>query len=80
MCERAAKTWECEVADVEYQADGSVKHKSDADKHLTFQQIAMRQNATGGPITASSGVNPGGAGPSLATHIVDVEVDPTPVK
>ncbi len=43
---------------------------------MTFKQIAARQNATGGPITASAGVNPGGAGPSLATHIVDVEVDP----
>ena len=28
MCERAAKTWECELEDVAYQADGSVKHKS----------------------------------------------------
>ena len=48
----------------------------DADKQLTFKQIAARQNATGGPITGRAGVNPGGAGPSIATHIVDVEVDP----
>ena len=28
------------------------------------------------PLSGAPGVNPGGAGPSLATHIVDVEVDP----
>jgi len=76
MCERAAKTWDCDVEDVEYRSDAIVQHKKDADKQLTFQQIAARSNATGGPIIVSSGVNPGGAGPSLGTHIVDVEVDP----
>ncbi len=75
MRERAAKTWDCPVEDCEYK-DGTVVNIKNADQQLTFQQIAARQNATGGPITASAGVNPGGAGPSLATHIVDVEVDP----
>lgn len=51
-------------------------HTSDPEKRLTFKQIAGRQIATGGPIVGRAGVNPGGAGPSLATHIVDVEVDP----
>jgi xanthine dehydrogenase molybdenum-binding subunit len=75
MCARAARTWECPVEEVEYR-DGAVYHMKDADKQLTFKQIAARQNATGGPITGRAGVNPGGAGPSIATHIVDVEVDP----
>src|SRR5499426_1584476 len=75
MCARAARTWECPVEEVEYR-DGAVYHMKDADKQLTFQQIAARQNATGGPITGRAGVNPAGAGPSIATHIVDVEVDP----
>ena len=75
MCARAARTWECPVEEVEYR-DGVVCHMKDADKQLTFKQIAARQNATGGPITGRAGVNPGGAGPSIATHIVDVEVDP----
>lgn len=75
MCERAAKTWECPVEEVVYDA-GVLRHSTDADKQLTFKQIAARQNATGGPITGRAGINPGGAGPSLATHIVDVEVDP----
>lgn len=75
MCERAAKTWNVPVEEVLYH-DGVLTHAKDADKRLTFKQVAARQNATGGPIVASSGVNPGGAGPSLATHIVDLEVDP----
>lgn len=75
MRERAAKTWECPVEDVEYN-DGILTNTKQPDQQLTFQQVAARQNATGGPIIASAGVNPGGAGPSLATHIVDVEVDP----
>jgi xanthine dehydrogenase molybdenum-binding subunit len=75
MCERAAKTWECPVDEVVYE-DGGVRHKSDPERRLTFKQIAARQNPTGGPITGRAGVNPGGAGPSMGTHIVDVEVDP----
>jgi CO/xanthine dehydrogenase Mo-binding subunit len=75
MIERAAKIWEIPVEDVEYE-DGVLQHKMDTELKLTFRQLAARQNATGGPITGSAGVNPGGAGPCLATHIVDVEVDP----
>src|SRR5712692_1255708 len=75
MCERAARVWECPIEEVEYR-DGIVAHTKDADKQLTFKQIAARQNATGGPITGRAGVNPRGAGPSIAIHIVDVEVDP----
>ncbi len=75
MIERAAKVWEIPVEDVEY-AEGVLQHKSDSELHMTFKQMAARQNVTGGPITGRAGVNPGGAGPCLATHIVDVEVDP----
>jgi CO/xanthine dehydrogenase Mo-binding subunit len=73
--ERAAKTWGCAVEEVDYQ-DGVLVHTRNPEQRLTFKQVAARQNATGGPIIASVGVNPGGAGPSLGTHIVDVEVDP----
>jgi len=73
--ERAARVWECDLDDVEYK-DAVVTHKKDADKTLTLQQVAARQNATGGPITGRAGVNPSGPGPSISTHIVDVEVDP----
>ena len=75
MIRRAAKIWDIPEEDVEY-TDGVLQHKSDTELKLTFRQVAARQNATGGPITGRAGVNPGGAGPCLATHIVDVEVDP----
>ena len=75
MIQRAAKIWDIPEEDVEF-TDGVLQHKSDPELKLTFRQLAARQNATGGPITGRAGVNPGGAGPCLATHIVDVEVDP----
>jgi CO/xanthine dehydrogenase Mo-binding subunit len=75
MIARAAKIWDCPVEEVAYQ-DGVLQHARDADKRLTFKQIAARQNPTGGPITGRAGVNPSGPGPSIATHIVDLEVDP----
>ena len=75
MIERAAKIWDVAPADVEY-VDGVLQHKSDPELRLTFRQLAARQNPTGGPIVGRAGVNPPGAGPALATHIVDVEVDP----
>jgi hypothetical protein len=57
-------------------ADGMVRDTLDPERCLTFKQIAARQVATGGPIVGRSGVNPPGAGASMGTHIVDVEVDP----
>ena len=75
MIDRAAKIWEISPEDVEY-VDGVLQHASDPELRMTFRQLAARQNATGGPIVGSAGVNPGGAGPALGIHIVDVEVDP----
>ena len=75
MANRAARIWEVSPEDVEY-SGGVLQHKSDPELRLTFRQMAARQNGTGGPIVGRAGVNPGGAGPSIATHIVDVEVDP----
>jgi len=73
MIHRAAKIWDVDAADVEYE-DGVIQHKSDPELKLTFKQLAARQIPTGGPIVGSAGVNPPGAGPALATHVVDVEV------
>ena len=75
MKARAARIWEVSPEDVEY-VDGVLQHKSDPELRLTFRQMAARQTPTGGPIVGRAGVNPPGAGPALATHIVDVEVDP----
>ncbi len=75
MIARAARIWEVSPDDVEF-SGGILQHKSDPELRLTFRQMAARQNPTGGPIVGRAGVNPGGAGPAIATHIVDVEVDP----
>ena len=42
----------------------------------TFEELAGKLNETGGPVVASASVFPGKYGPSFATHIADVEVDP----
>jgi len=75
MVERAAQLWEVEADQVEY-VDGVLRHRENSEEPMRFAQVAARQNETGGPIVGRAGVNPGGAGPALAVHIVDVEVDP----
>ncbi len=75
MVERAAQLWEVEVDKVEY-VDGVLYLQEDTTECLSFAQVASYQNETGGPIVGRAGVNPDGAGPALAVHIVDVEVDP----
>ena len=74
MRERAARIWDIPLDDVEYAA-GVLQHQSDPELRLTFKQLAARQVGTGGPIVGRAGVNPPGAGPSIAVHLVDVEVD-----
>ena len=74
MIARAARIWEVEPDDVLFE-DGVLKHCSDDQLQMTFQQLAARQVPTGGPIVGRGGVNPGGAGPCIGVHIVDVEVD-----
>ncbi len=75
LVERAALIWECDPDQVEY-GDGALRNTVDPDKQLTLKDIASRAIATGGAIVGRAGVNPSGAGPTIATHIVDVEVDP----
>ncbi|MGE3538240.1 MAG: xanthine dehydrogenase family protein molybdopterin-binding subunit [Candidatus Tectimicrobiota bacterium] len=75
MLERVAKVWEVSPEDLEY-VNGGVQQKSNPAQRMTFKQIAARQIPTGGPIVGAAGVNPPGPGPALATHIVDLEVDP----
>ena len=74
MIARAARIWEVEEEDVVFE-DGVLTHRADDQLRLTFQQLAARQVPTGGPIVGRGGVNPGGAGPAIASHVVDVEVD-----
>jgi len=75
MSERAAKIWEVSPEDVEF-AGGVFTCRSKPDLRLPFKQLAARLNGTGGPIVGRANINPRGAAPGLAVHIVDVEVDP----
>ncbi len=45
-------------------------------QHLTFKEAAKTLHSFNVPVIASVGLNPKGAGPAFATHVVDVEVDP----
>jgi xanthine dehydrogenase molybdenum-binding subunit len=75
MIERAAKIWEVDPLDVEY-TGGVLTYTKNPELRMTFRELARRLNATGGPIVGRANVAPRGAGPGLAVHIVDVEVDP----
>jgi CO/xanthine dehydrogenase Mo-binding subunit len=77
LCERAAKTWGCDVAQVEFVDGRCQPTKASGLDHapLTVEQIARAMGRTGGPINGQAQVNPRGAGPGFATHLCDVEVD-----
>ena len=74
MVQRAATIWDVSADDVEYQ-DAVISHKSDPELRMTFKQLAARLNGTGGPIVGRANVDPRGAGPAFAVHLVDLEVD-----
>jgi CO/xanthine dehydrogenase Mo-binding subunit len=72
---RAALLWEVSLDKVEW-VDGHARLISgDKPKTMSLAQIAKQAGKTGGPIMANCSMNVTGAGPSLGTHIVDVEVD-----
>jgi len=69
---RAAELWEVNPEIVTYK-DGVF---ATDDRRLNFKELAARLDETGSPVMASATVHPESYGPSFATHIVDVEVDP----
>ena len=74
--ERVAKTWEKKPEDVVF-ADGLFSPGSgNGVKPMTLKQLAPRLARTGGPIIGRATVNARGVGPSFATTLIDVEVDP----
>ena len=74
MCKRAAKIWDVDAEDVEYEGS-SIRHKSDPALKISFHELSSILNSTGGPIVGRATVNPGGVGNAFAVHIVDVAVD-----
>ena len=78
LCKRAALIWGVDEDGVVWE-DGAAKPASSnvGDfKPLSLKDIAAKAAATGGPITASAGVNAGGQAPGFAAQFFDVEVDP----
>jgi CO/xanthine dehydrogenase Mo-binding subunit len=72
--ERAAKIWEIPVDNVIWE-DGHARAITDDSKRLSLADLAKTMGKTGGPIVGNAAINAQGAGPSLATHLVDVDVD-----
>jgi CO/xanthine dehydrogenase Mo-binding subunit len=75
---RAALTWDVDVDGVIWE-DGAAKPASTnvGDfEPLSLAELTAKAAQTGGPIGAAGQVNAGGVSPGLATHVVDVEVDP----
>ncbi len=71
---RASLIWDTDPENVEY-VDGALRHKSDTELRLTFEEIAGMLPSTGGPVVGRANMNPGGSGGSYAANIVDVDVD-----
>ena len=74
MIERAAKLWEVDAAEVEF-ADGVFRYVNGKEEEIDFKGLAEKLGHTGGPLMGRASVAPSGAGSSIGTHIVDVEVD-----
>ncbi len=72
---RAAADMGIDVEDVVWQ-DGSAQATKGDAKSMSLADIAAKAARTGGIIVGRSSINARGAGPSFATHICDVEVDP----
>jgi CO/xanthine dehydrogenase Mo-binding subunit len=75
MLERAARLWEGQPEDVQYEK-GVFTSTKNSDVRMTFKELAGRLQRSGGPISASATSNPRQVGPAVAGTIVDVEVDP----
>ena len=78
LCKRAAMIWDVDPEGVIWE-DGFAK-PAGANvgdfKPLSIAELGAKAAATGGPITASAGVNAGAQAPGFAAQFCDVEVDP----
>jgi CO/xanthine dehydrogenase Mo-binding subunit len=78
LCARAAKLWDLKPDQVEF-AGGHVRAKADVPgthAPMSIPDFAKLAGKTGGPIGGYGRLNAQGAGPSIGTHLVDLEVDP----
>jgi CO/xanthine dehydrogenase Mo-binding subunit len=75
MAERAAVIWDTSPESIEFE-EGVFSHRSDPSLQMSFKELSGQLISTGGAIIGRSSLAPPGVGPTFATHIVDVEVDP----
>ena len=78
LCARACKLWDLKSDQVAFEG-GHVKALGEAAskfKPMSIADFAKVAGKTGGPIGGYGRINAQGAGPSLGTHLVDLEVDP----
>ena len=75
MIRRAAKLWEVDVEGVEF-SDGLFRCVNGKNEQIDFKGLAGKLDETGGPIVGRASADPTQPGPSIGTHVVDVEVDP----
>ncbi len=73
--ERAAKTWDCEVDEVEW-VDGQAQRSDGSQPPLSLGDLASKAGRTGGPISANASLNARGVGAGYSTQMADIEVDP----
>ncbi|KAA1280112.1 MAG: xanthine dehydrogenase family protein molybdopterin-binding subunit [SAR202 cluster bacterium] len=72
---RVALVWDVPLEEVVI-INGVFSLRSDPEQQLTLNEIAARQNSTGGPLIGRAAGAWGGESPGFAVHIVDVQVDP----
>src|SRR2546422_2825434 len=78
LCARAAKLWDVKPDEVEFD-QGHVKPVGDSNgthKPMSVADLAKVAGKTGRAVAARRRGEVPGAGPSLGTHLVDLEVDP----
>ena len=78
LCARAAIIWGIPAEAIDWK-DGHARPagaNAGTFEPLSIKELAAAAANTGGPIAGHYEVNADGAGPSFATHVVDVEVDP----
>jgi CO/xanthine dehydrogenase Mo-binding subunit len=75
LIERAAKLWEVDTGEVEF-ADGLFRCVNGKEEEIDFKGLAGKLDETGGPVVGRASADPNQPGPSIGTHLVDVEVDP----
>ena len=78
LCARAARTWGIPEDAVVWENGHAKPAGANAGNHkpLSLKEISGSAGSTGGPIAGHHEFNAENAGPSFATHVVDVEVDP----